>query len=90
MCRKREVQLISKDEWGSQRLLDAEKRLKDETEKGYNFFGPDYIPKRFCANGKYPTVEDVFKYVNRNDAQPDLFEPEEGYSCMSVYHGLCE
>ena len=90
MCRKREVQLISKDEWGSQRLLDAEKRLKEETDKGYNFFGPDYIPKRFCANGEYPTVQDVFKYVNRNDAQLDLFEPEAGYSCMSVYHGLCE
>ena len=28
-------------------------------------------------------------YVNRNDAQLDMFEPEEGYSCMSVYHGLC-
>lgn len=39
---------------------------------------------------QYPTVQDVLKYVNRNDAQLDLFEPEGGYSCMSLYHGLCE
>lgn len=57
---------------------------------GSSFFSPGYIPKRFCANGNYPTVEEVFRYVNRNDAQLDLFEPEEGYSCMSIYHGLCE
>lgn len=90
MCRKREVQLISKSEWGSKRLIDAERRMKEETEKGSSFFSPGYIPKRFCANGEYPTVQEVFKYVNRDDNQPDLFEPEEGYSCMSVYHGLCE
>lgn len=90
MCRKREVQLISKDKWASNRLIDAERRMKEETERGSSFFSPGYIPKRFCANGEYPTVQEVFDYVNRNDAQLDLFEPEEGYSCMSVYHGLCE
>lgn len=90
MCRKREVQLISKDKWASKRLIDAEGRMKTETTKGSSFFSPGYIPKRFCANGNYPTVEEVFRYVNRNDAQLDLFEPEEGYSCMSIYHGLCE
>lgn len=90
MCRHKEVQLISKDKWGSQRLLDAERRMKDETERGSSFFAPGYIPKRFCANGEYPTVQEVFDYVNRYDAQLDMFEPEEGYSCISVYHGLCE
>lgn len=90
MCRHREVQLISKDEWASNRLFNAEQRMKIETERGSSFFSPGYIPKRFCANGEYPTVHEVFHYVNRNDAQLDLFEPEDGYACMSVYHGLCE
>lgn len=90
MCRKREVQLISKDKWASNRLLGAERRMKEETEKGSSFFSPGYIPKRFCVNGEYPMVQEVFNYVNRNDAQLDLFEPEGGYNCMSVYHGLCE
>ena len=90
MCRKREVQLISKDEWARKRLIDAEQRMKDETEKGSSFFPPTYIPKRFCANGEYPTIHEVFKYVNRNDVELDMFEHEEGYSCMSLYHGLCE
>lgn len=90
MCRKREVQLISKDAWAAKRLIDAEKRMKDETVKGSTFFSPGYIPARFCGNGQYPTVKEVFKYVNRFDAQLDMFEPEDGYNCMSVYHGLCE
>ncbi|KDR52344.1 phosphoadenosine phosphosulfate reductase family protein [Hoylesella loescheii] len=90
MCRKREMQLISKDEWASQRLILAEQKMKNETKNGSTFFPPTYIPKRFCANGEYPTIAEVFKYVNRNDAQLDLFEPEGGYSCMSLYHGLCE
>ena len=90
MCRKREVQLISKDEWARKRLLKAERKMREETERGSSFFPPTYIPKRFCANGEYPTVQEVFKYVNRNDAQLDMFEPDGGYSCMSLYHGLCE
>lgn len=90
MCRKREVQLISKDEWASNRLIEAEQRMKDETERGSSFFPPTYIPKRLCANGEYPTVQEVFKYVKRNDIELDMFEPEGGYSCMSLYHGLCE
>ena len=90
MCRKREIQLISKDMWAAQRLVDAENKMKECTEKGSAFFPPKYIPKRFCSNGQYPTVQEVFNYVNRDDAQLDLFEPEGGYSCMSLYHGLCE
>ena len=34
---------------------------------------------------------EVINYVNRDDVgMDDLFEPEDGYSCMSMYHGLCE
>lgn len=90
MCRKREVQLISKDEWASKRLLKAEQEMKEKTDRGSSFFSPGYIPKRFCSNGLYPSVPEVFKYVNRNDVEEDIFEPDEGYSCMSLYHGLCE
>lgn len=90
MCRKREIQLLSKDKWAAQRLTEAERRIKDETEKGSSFFSPGYIPARFCSNKQYPTVQEVFNYVNRDDAQLDMFEPEGGYSCMSLYHGLCE
>ena len=90
MCRKHEVQLISKDKWAAERLIKAEQRMKEETERGSSFFSPGYIPARFCSNRQYPTVQEVFNYVNRDDAQLDLFEPEGGYSCMSVYHGLCE
>lgn len=90
MCRKCEVKLISKDVWASKRLLKAEQKMREETERGSSFFAPTYIPKRFCINGEYPTVQEVFKYVNRNDAQLDMFEPDGGYSCMSLYHGLCE
>ena len=90
MCRKRELQLISKDEWAGERLIEAEQKMREETSKGSSFFPPNYIPKRFCANGIFPTVREVFKYVNRNDVEEDIFEPDEGYSCMSLYHGLCE
>lgn len=91
MCRKQEVKLISQEEFGRSRLIDAERRMKEETPKGSSFFSPGYIPDRFCKNKTYPTVEEVFEYVNRKDAgMDDMFEPEGGYSCMSLYHGLCE
>ena len=89
--RKQEVKLISQEEFGRSRLIDAEQRMKEETPKGSSFFSPGYIPNRFCKNKTYPTVEEVFEYVNRKDAgMDDMFEPEGGYSCMSLYHGLCE
>ena len=69
----------------------AQERMKEETPNGSSFFSPGYIPNRFCKNKTYPTVEEVFEYVNRKDAgMDDMFEPEGGYSCMSLYHGLCE
>ena len=89
-CLIKAVKDYGKDKWAADRLIAAEHRMKEETERGSSFFSPGYIPARFCGNGQYPTVEEVFKYVNRHDAQLDLFEPEGGYSCMSLYHGLCE
>jgi 3'-phosphoadenosine 5'-phosphosulfate sulfotransferase (PAPS reductase)/FAD synthetase len=88
MSRMREVKLII-DNWSKQwwMLKDAEQLV------GTSFFPPDYIPKRFqtgmTSNGSsFCTVEDVEKYLSRNDAQMDLFE-DETPGCMSMY-GLCE
>ncbi len=79
MCRKQEVKLISQEEFGRSRLINAEQRMKEETPKGSSFFSPGYIPNRFCKNRIYPTVEEVFDYVNRNDVgMDDMFEPEGG------------
>ena len=85
MCRKSEAKLISQDEFGRNRMLKA------EAEVGRNFFPPTYIPARFCKNSQFPMAQEVFDYVNRNDVgMDDMFEPEGGYSCMSLFHGLCE
>lgn len=90
MCRHLEIRLIMNDEPMKKRLLDAELCIKNNTEKGSTFFPPTYIPKWACSNRKYPTVEDVFKYVSDKNNTLDMFEPENGYSCMSMYSGLCE
>lgn len=57
-----------------------------------SLFSKGKIPARYCKKYGHgiPAFEDVIAYVGRDDAQLDLFEPEEGYSCMSIYHGLCE
>ena len=85
MCRKNEILNIVKNEKDMlERLKNAEKTI------GYSFFPPQYIPEYACSNGKYPTIMDVEKYVLSKNATLDMFEPEEGYSCMSLFHGLCE
>lgn len=84
MCRLLEVKDLLKDQAMKQRLLDA------ESEIGRSFFPPNFIPKRFCSNGKYPMVEDVFRYICDKNATLDMFEPEGGYACISLFHGLCE
>ena len=85
MCRKQEAKLCLNDEYGYNRLKQAEE------EVGRSFFAPSYIPDRFQSNGEYPTVDEVKSYVNKDDiGMTDMFEPDEGYSCMSLYHGLCE
>lgn len=61
-----------------------------ESIVGRSFFSPSYIPSRYQSNGEFPSVDDVKKYLNMGDPVSDIFEDEEGYSCMSLYHGLCE
>lgn len=90
MSRHLEVRLMINDEPMKKRLLDAELFMKNNTERGSTFFPPTYIPKWACSNRNYPTVEDVFKYVSDKNNTLDMFEPENGYSCMSIYSGLCE
>lgn len=83
MCRHKEIELIAKnDPEMCQRLIQAEKSV------GHSFFPPSYIPQRFCKNKQYPYVEEVLEYVKEHT--PDMFEPEGGYACMSLFHGLCE
>lgn len=89
MCRKREVLQLMQDEPMKQRLLEAERLMREKTERGSTFFPPTYIPRYACTNRKYPTVEDVFQYVTDKNATLDAFEPEGGYACMSMFHGLC-
>lgn len=70
-------------------------RIRHEHDKNAKFsslFPKGKIPARYCrkyGNG-IPAFEDVIDYVGRDDAQLDAFKTEEGYSCMSIYHGLCE
>lgn len=84
MCQHSEVRIIISEDDMKQRLIDA------EAEVGHSFFPPDYIPKYACKNGKWPMVEDVFRYVSNKNATLDMWEPEGGYACMSLFHGLCE
>lgn len=75
-----------------------EEIIRLETELSTSFFTPDYIPKRHCSKEtinkkgelvKYPTTQDVIKYLNGKWATIDLFDPNETRSCMS-YYNLCE
>lgn len=85
MCRKSEVlNIVKNDNQIIGKIKDAEAKV------GGTFFPPQYIPDYACSNGQYPTVEDVEKYVLNKNATLDMFEPEDGYSCMSLFHGLCE
>lgn len=93
MSRLSEIKMLSEDKEMLQRLVDVEHEVDALGNKGPAcFFSKGIIPDRFCKEigSGNPTVMDVVNYVNRNDAQLDMFEPEEGYSCMSIYHGLCE
>lgn len=81
-----------------QKVIELEKEVNDiRQEKGYGgkyatFLPVGKIPARFCtSHGEgVPSFEDVIRYVSRDDAQLDMFDSNEGTSCMSVYHGLCE
>lgn len=85
MCRHSEIrQIIQVDKPMLDRLKDA------ETKVGRTFFPPKYIPNHACINGMYPFVSDVEKYVMSKPATLDMIRSEDGYSCMSLFHGLCE
>ena len=88
-----EIKLLSKDKGMAEQLILLEEEVNKCGDESYaGFFSKGYIPERFCLkNGDgCPTAKEVIDYVNRDDAMKDMFEPEEGYSCMSLYHGLCE
>lgn len=69
-------------------IIENLKKL--EKTAGRSFFPPNYIPNRFCTGGsngkKFPWVDDVVKYLLKNENQIEMFEMP---SCMSFY-GLCE
>lgn len=91
-----EIKAMRNDTQYVQRLLDLEAKineLKGETGRTpSSFFPKGKIPSKYCRKygNDIPAFEDIIAYVSRDDAQLDLFEPQEGHSCMSVYHGLCE
>ena len=88
MSRHKSTKLIIEnhpEQWN--KLVEAEKLLES------SFFPPDYIPKHACSmiskNGKrFPSAQDVEKYLKGKDATIDMFENETP-SCMSTYN-LCE
>ena len=90
MWRKREILQLMQDKPMVERLLNAEKILKENKARGSTFFRAGYIPGYACSDRKCPTIQDVFRYVSDKNATLDLFEPEDGYSCISMFHGLCE
>lgn len=84
MSRMSNIKLLNDDPVMKQRLIDAEKYV------GKSFFTVDTIPKWACKNKLYAMADEVFKYVSDKNATLDMFEPEGGYACMSMFHGLCE
>ena len=69
-------------------MIESGNKIQAEKSVGHSFFPPSYIPQRFCKNKQYPYIEEVLEYVKEHTL--DMFEPEGGYACMSLFHGLCE
>ena len=97
-ARLSEVKNMRHDEQYIKRVIKLEDdvnraRIRYDAKCEYSsLFTKGKIPERFCKKYGHgiPAFEDVVAYVSRDDAQLDMFEPKEGYSCMSIYHGLCE
>ena len=93
MSRMSDIRVLARDEEMAARLITLEKEVNSlGSKKAASFFPKGRIPERFCreyGNG-CPTAKEVIDYATRNDDVPDMFEPEGGYSCMSMFHGLCE
>ena len=69
-------------------IADLEMELKQGVMSA--FFGPDKIPAPAITSGeKYPTIRDVVRYVEWQNATGSLFDDDTATSCMS-YYGLCE
>ena len=73
-----------------ERLINAEQTLKQNTSRRSTFFRAGYIPAWACFGRKSPTIQAIFRYVSDKNATLGLFEPEGGYSCINMFHGLCE
>lgn len=91
-----ELRILAKDDKYVQRVIQLEndvKRLREDVEKTpSSFFAKGKIPARYCktyGNG-IATFQEIVEYVSLKNV-PTLFDDEEnGESCMSMYHGLCE
>lgn len=71
-------------------LAQIEQEMKDAGHLSTQFFGPDKIPTRAITSGeKYPSIQDVVRYVEWQNATGSLFDDDTATSCMS-YYGLCE
>lgn len=61
-----------------------------EMELCSTFFRLGAIPVHAITSGeKYPTIRDVVRYVEWQNATGSLFDDDTATSCMS-YYGLCE
>jgi 3'-phosphoadenosine 5'-phosphosulfate sulfotransferase (PAPS reductase)/FAD synthetase len=90
MCKLSEIRLIAQ-----QYPERIEQIRKLERAVGASFFGPGYIPERFCSNkvinkkgeiSCYPTIDDVVNYVL---TRPKLEIISTTPGCVSVYN-ICE
>ncbi|MEE1897098.1 phosphoadenosine phosphosulfate reductase family protein [Flavobacterium rakeshii] len=75
-------------------IIDKIRLLEKEAEG--SFFGPGYIPKRYQtgfdkkSGKKFPTIDDVVRYINDRQATGNLFENDPVITgCRSVY-AICE
>lgn len=75
-------------------IIDKIRELEKEAEG--SFFGPGYIPKRYQtgfdkkSGKKFPTIDDVVRYINDRQATGNLFENDPVVTgCRSVY-AICE
>ena len=92
-ARKAELKIFAKDNRYVQRLIGLERDVNSlrTDDSRASFFPKGKIPSKFCktyGNG-IPSIEDIVNYVIKDDA-PGLFDELEEYTCMSMYHGLCE
>ncbi len=94
-ARLNEIKLVAREKEYRQRVVDLENRINKTREEGKeaSFFNKNKIPQRFCianSNGA-PSFNEVADYVLREENQPSLFDVgEPAFSCMSIFHGLCE